>query len=138
MNTIKIDIVSAEKAIFSGTATMVVATGILGEIGILPDHTPLLTTLKPGQVRVTKPDGHEEIFWISGGLLEIQPFRVTVLADLAERAADLDEMVALETKKRAEQTIKNHKSDFDVSQAQVVLSEVASQLQVISRIRRGK
>ena len=101
--TIHVDIVSAEKEIFSGPAEMVFASAVMGEVGILPRHAPLLTQLRPGQVRIKTPSGEEEFFYVSGGMLEVQPHVVTVLADTAERAKDLDEAAAQQAKERAEQ-----------------------------------
>ena len=105
--TTHLDIVSAEKEIFSGVVEMVVASGELGEIGINPGHAPLLTVLKPGEIRVTLQGGSEEVYYVSGGMLEVQPYYVTVLADTAERAENLDEAAALAAKARAEEMIAN-------------------------------
>ncbi len=136
--TLHLDIVSAEREIFSDTAEMVSATAEMGEVGILPRHSQLLTRLKPGQVRVKLSDTEEEIFYVSGGLLEVQPHRVTVLADTAERAKDLDEAAALAAKQRAEQALADRKSDFDYAKAQAELAEAIAQLQAIERLRRLK
>lgn len=133
-----LDIVSAEKSIFSGAAEMVVATGELGEVGITPGHAPLLTMLKPGEVRVTKQGGSEEIFYISGGMLEVQPHCVTVLADTAERADSLDEAAALEAKRLAEEAIANKDADFDYSVAAVELARAAAQIRAIQKVRKGR
>ncbi|MGW8310050.1 MAG: F0F1 ATP synthase subunit epsilon [Thiogranum sp.] len=133
--TIHVDIVSAEEAIFSGTANMVFAPAEMGEVGIAPRHTPLLTRLKPGEVRV-QVEGHEEqFFYVSGGILEIQPHVVTVLADTALRAKDLDEAAALKAKERAEKAIVDRASDFDYARAQAELAEATAQLHAIRRMR---
>ncbi len=134
--TIHVDIVSAEAQIFSGLAERVVATGVLGELGILPGHTPLLTALKPGPIRVVKSENDEEIFYISGGTLEVQPRVVTVLADTVVRAADLDEAVAIEAKERAEQALKERKGEFDYAKASGELAEAMAQLQAIRKLKK--
>lgn len=136
--TLHVDIVSAEKEIFSGTAEMVSATAELGEIGILPRHSQLLTRLRPGQVRVKVSDTQEEIFYVSGGLLEVQPHLVTILSDTAERAKDLDEAAAQAAKQRAEQMLADHKSDFDYAKAQAELAEAMAQLRAIEKLRQVK
>ena len=131
--TIHVDIVSAEESIFSGLAEMVYAPGELGELGIAPRHAPLVTRLKPGEVRLDT--GKEELdFFISGGILEVQPHVVTVLADTAIRADDLDEAKALEAKKNAEEALANRESDIDFAKAQAELAEAAAQLQAIGRL----
>jgi len=135
--TMHVDIVSAEKEIFSGPAEMVSVTGEMGELGILPRHSQLLTRLKPGQVRVKIPEMNEEqLFYISGGLLEVQPSVVTVLADTAERAKDLDEAAAQKAKQRAEQAIVDRRSDFEYAKAQAELAEAVAQLRTIERLRK--
>ncbi len=135
--TIHVDIVSAEASIFSGLAEMVFAPGELGELGIAPRHAPLVTRLKPGEVRVNT--GKVELdFFISGGILEIQPHLVTVLADTAVRADDLDEAKALAAKKQAEEVLANKTSDIDFAKAQAELAEAAAQLQAISRLRKTR
>lgn len=134
-STIHIDIVSAEAEIFSGPAEMVFAPAILGEVGILPRHTPLLTTLKPGEVRVRHPGGKEETFYVSGGMLEIQPHVVTVLSDTAVRAEDVDEAAVLEAKERAERALADRQSDIDEAQARAELIQAAAQLRMIRRLR---
>lgn len=136
--TMHVDIVSTEREIFSGTAEMVSATAELGEVGILPRHSQMLTRLKPGQIRVKISEGEEQVFFVSGGLLEVQPHVVTVLADTAERASNLDEASALEAKQRAEQALVNRKSDFDYAKAQTELAEAAAQLRAIERLRKVK
>ncbi|OUR83428.1 F0F1 ATP synthase subunit epsilon [Cycloclasticus sp. 46_120_T64] len=133
--TIHVDIVSAEEEIYSGLAEMVFAPGILGELGIAPRHAPLVSQLKAGEVRV-KTDKEELDFFISGGILEVQPHLVTVLSDTAIRAADLDEAKALEAKKRAEEALADKASDIDYAKAQAELAEAAAQLNAISRLRK--
>ncbi len=135
--TIHVDIVSAEESIFSGLAEMVYAPGIMGELGIAPRHAPLVTRLKPGEVRLNT--GSEELdFFISGGILEVQPHLVTVLADTAIRADDLDEAKALEAKKKAEEALADQSSSIDFAKAQAELAEAAAQLQAIGRLRKIK
>jgi F-type H+-transporting ATPase subunit epsilon len=133
--TIHVDIVSAEEEIFSGTANMVFAPAEMGEVGIAPRHTPLLTRLKPGEVRVQVEGREEQFFYVSGGILEIQPHVVTVLADTALRARDLDEAAALKAKERAEKAIVDRASDFDYARAQAELAEATAQLHAIRRMR---
>ena len=134
--TIHVDIVSAESAIFSGTVEAVYAPAQMGEVWIMPRHTPLLTQLKPGQVRVTKQGGDEEMFYVSGGMLEVQPHRVTILTDTALRAKDVDEAAALEAKQRAEQALADRQSDIDYARAESELAEAIAQLQTIQKLRR--
>lgn len=134
--TVQVEIVSAEHAIFSGQAEMVFAPGVAGELGILPRHTPLLTFLRPGEVRVKKPDGEEEEIYVSGGILEIQPHVVTILSDTAQRARDLDEAAAMEAKQRAEQALKDKTSEFEYAKAEKELAEAVAQLQAIQRLRK--
>lgn len=134
--TTHLDIVSAEREIFSGLAEMVVATGLLGEIGISPGHAPLLTVLKPGEVRVTKPGGEEEIYYISGGMLEVLPSCVTVLADAVERADNLDEAAALAAKARAEEAIANKDAEIDYTVAAAELARAVAQIRAIQKSRR--
>ncbi|MES9992597.1 MAG: F0F1 ATP synthase subunit epsilon [Candidatus Thiodiazotropha sp.] len=137
--TIHVDIVSAEGEIFTGMAEMVYAPAIMGEVGIAPRHTPLVTQLKPGEVRVdTGDDKGMQHFYVSGGILEVQPHVVTVLADTAIRAADLDEAAAQEAKRRAEDAMANRTSEFEYAKAQAELVEAAAQLRAIERIRKGK
>ena len=136
IKTMQIEIVSAELMIFSGQATHVVATGLIGELGIYPGHTQLLTALKPGPVRIVKPDGEDEILYISGGILEVQPQLVSILADTVIRAADLDEMAALEAKEHAEKALIDKQSDIDYAKATVELAQAVSQLQAISKLKK--
>ena len=136
MNTIRCDIVSAEAEIFHGEATLVVATGVMGELGIAPRHAPLITRLKPGQVRVHAADGSELFFYVSGGILEVQPQVVTVLADTAMRAADLDEASALKAKQDAEQALANRSDAMELAEAQAQLAQAVAQLQALERLRK--
>ncbi len=136
--TIHVDIVSAEAEIFSGLAEIVFAPAVMGEVGVLPGHAPLVTSLKPGEVRVRLPGGEEQSFYVSSGMLEIQPHVVTVLSDTAQRAADLDEAAALEAQERAERMLADRQADFDEAQARAELAQAAAQLQAIRRLRRGK
>jgi F-type H+-transporting ATPase subunit epsilon len=133
--TIHVDIVSAETEIFSGPAEMVFAPAIMGEVGIMPRHAPLLTQLKPGEVRLKLPGGDEEFFYVSGGMLEVQPHVVTVLTDTAMRAKDVDEAAALEAKQHAEQALQDRTSEFEYAKAQAELAEAVAQLQAIQKLR---
>ena len=133
--TLHVDIVSAEAEIFSGTATMVFAPAEMGEVGISPRHTPLLTRMKPGEVRVQTADGEEQSFYVSGGMLEVQPHVVTVLADTAIRADSLDEAQALEAKERAEKLLADKTADIDYAKAQAELAESIAQLSTIRKVR---
>jgi F-type H+-transporting ATPase subunit epsilon len=138
--TLRLDIVSAEQEIFSGEAKMVLVTGELGELGIMPGHMPLLTSLKPGNVRVVLPDTQEEeIFYVSSGMLEIQPFVVTILADTAMRAVDIDEAMALEAKQRAERELQDRHAELDFAGAAARLAEAIAQIRAIQHLKkRGK
>ncbi|MCY4756101.1 F0F1 ATP synthase subunit epsilon [Pelomonas aquatica] len=133
MATLHVDVVSAEEQIFSGEAKFVALPGEAGELGILPKHTPLITRIKPGAVRIERTDGSEEFVFVAGGILEVQPNRVTVLADTAIRGKDLDEAKATEAKKLAEEALKNAKSDLDLAKAQ---SELAIQAAQIAALRK--
>lgn len=134
--TTHLDIVSAEQEIFSGVVEMLVATGELGEIGVVPGHAPLLTLLKPGEIRVTLPGGTQEIYYVSGGMLEVQPYYVTVLADAVERAEELDEAAAQAAKARAEEAIASKAADLDYSKAAAELARAAAQIRAIQKIRK--
>ena len=138
MSNIYVDVVSAEKSIFSGEAKFVALPGESGELGILHGHTPLITRIRPGSVRIEKADGDEEFVFVAGGYLEVQPDRVTVLADTAIRGRDLDEAKALEAKKRAEEAMQNRGTDFDLALAQSEFAMAAAQLAAIARFRRKK
>lgn len=135
--TTHLDIVSAEQEIFSGVVEMVVATGEMGEIGVSPGHAPLLTVLKPGEIRVTLQGGKQEVYYVSGGMLEVQPYYVTVLADAIERAEDLDEAAALAAKVRAEEAIANKNSELDYSMATAELARAVAQIRAIKKIRNN-
>jgi F-type H+-transporting ATPase subunit epsilon len=134
--TIRVDIVSAESEIFHGTATLVVASGDEGELGIAPRHAPLITRLKPGQVRVIGENGEEQFFYVSGGIIEVQPQVVTVLADTAIRAKDLDEASAHKAKEQAERLLANRTDAVEIAQAQAELAQAVAQLQAIERLRK--
>lgn len=134
--TMHCDIVSAEEQIFSGRVELLNLVGSLGEMGIYPGHTPLLTELRPGPVRVIKQDGAEEIFYVSGGILEVQPYVATLLADTALRARDVDEAAVLEAKKQAEKALENRSSDFDYAQAAAQLAEAIAQLRALQALRK--
>jgi F-type H+-transporting ATPase subunit epsilon len=136
MATMHVDIVSAEREIWSGEATMVIASAEGGEIGIMPRHSPLITRLQPGEVRVKLENGEEQNIYVSGGVLEVQPHVVTVLSDTAERAEDLDEVAALESKRLAEQSLKDSQSEIDRAKALADLANSAAQLRAIDRIRK--
>jgi F-type H+-transporting ATPase subunit epsilon len=136
--TIHVDVVSAEEMIFSGLAEFVVLPGEAGELGILPGHMPLMTRIKPGAVRVQLPDNKEELIFVAGGLLEVQPGLVTVLADTAIRGADLDQAKAMEAKKMAEEAMVNRGSEMDYARAQVELAEAIAQLAAIDRLRKQR
>jgi len=133
--TLHVDIVSAEAEIFSGTATMVFAPAEMGEVGIAPRHAPLLSRLKPGEVRVQTQEGEELSFFVSGGMLEIQPHVVTILSDTAIRADDLDEAQALEAKERAEKLLADRSADIDYARAQSELAQSMAQLAAIKKLR---
>jgi len=138
MATLHVDIVSAEGEIFSGEASMVFAPAVMGEIGIAPRHAPLLTTLKPGEVRVQTPAGEEQFFYVSGGALEIQPHLVTVLADTALRARDLDEAAALQAKQRAEEALRDRGDKIEMAEAQAELARAIAQIKAIEKLRKLK
>ncbi|KQV85850.1 F0F1 ATP synthase subunit epsilon [Pelomonas sp. Root1237] len=135
MATLHVDVVSAEELIFSGEAKFVALPGESGELGILPKHTPLITRIKPGAVRIERPDGTEEFVFVAGGILEVQPNRVTVLADTAIRGKDLDEAKAIEAKKQAEEALKNAKSELDQAAIQNELLTLAAQVAALRKFR---
>jgi F-type H+-transporting ATPase subunit epsilon len=135
-HTFQCDIVSAQEEIFSGEATMLFATGKLGELGISPRHAPLITVLKPGPVRVQKPDGQEAFFFVGGGILEVMPHVVTVLADTAVRAEDLDSIAAQRAKEEAERTLADRTGEVEVADAQARLAEAAAQLRALEQLRK--
>lgn len=134
--TVHCDIVSAEKSIFSGLVEMVIASGDKGELGIMYGHAPLLTSLIPGPVRVIKQGGEEEVFYVSGGYLEAQPNHVTLLADAALRAKDIDEAAAKKAQDEAQHALTNQSGDFDYAQAAVQLAEAAAQLRTLQKLRK--
>ena len=136
-STIRCDIVSAEQEIFHGVAEMIIATGEMGELGIAPRHAPLITRLKPGQVRLKLENGDEQFFYVSGGILEVQPQVVTVLADTAVRAADLDEAQARKAKDDAERAIANRSDTMEIAEAQNQLAQAIAQLQALEHLRRN-
>lgn len=137
-NTVHIDVVSAEAAIFSGEAEFVVVPASAGEVGIFPNHAPMVTTIKPGAIRIQQADVAEDVLiFISGGLLEVQPGVITVLADTAVRGHDLDEVKAVAAKAAAEEAMKNRSSEIDYAKAQAELSEAIAQIQTIERLRKS-
>jgi F-type H+-transporting ATPase subunit epsilon len=137
-STVFCSIVSAEQEIFAGQVEMVVASGTIGELGILPGHTPLLSGVKPGPVRLILEGGEEEIFFASGGFIEVQPTSITILADTAMRADDLDEAAALEAKKKAELELSDQRSDIDFARVTADLQEQAAMLRTIQKVRNKK
>lgn len=136
-STIRCDIVSAENEIFHGDVQMVVVTGEMGELGIAPRHAPLITRLKPGYVRVTLANGEQQEFYISGGILEVQPQVVSVLSDTAIRADDLDEAKAKSAKEEAERILANRGEAMEIAEAQTKLAEAMAQLQALERLRKN-
>ncbi len=134
--TMHVDVVSAEEAIFSGPAKMLFAPGVMGDLGIMPRHAPLLTRIKPGEVRILTPDDEEQFYYVSGGMLEIQPEAVTVLADTAIRAKDIDEAAALEAKERAEKALADRSGEIDYATTEAELAEALAQLQAIQRLKK--
>jgi len=137
--TLQVDIVSAEQAIFSGPAEMVIATGEGGELGILPEHIPLLTRIRPGTLRIRPAGGgEEEVIYVSGGMMEVQPDRVTVLADTSVRAHDLDEAQAMEAERLAKEALTNRTGAMEVAKAQAELAEAAAQLHAIRKLRQKR
>ena len=134
--SVKCDIVSADESLFSGSVSMIIATGSLGEMGITPGHAPLLSDLNPGPVRLLKDGGEEEIYYLSGGYIEVQPTSVSILADKAVRAGDIDEAAANEALKLAEQTITNQSGEIDYSKAAAQLAEATAQLRTVDKLRK--
>jgi F-type H+-transporting ATPase subunit epsilon len=133
--TVHVDIVSAEREIFSGEAEMVFAPAVLGEVGVAPGHAPMLSRLAPGEVRLKLPNNEESSFYVSGGLLEVQPKVVTILSDTAERAEDLDESLVLKAKEAAESALADTDATIDYAKARIELAETIAQLQTIQRLR---
>ena len=138
MNTIHVDVVSVEESVYSGEARFVALPGEIGELGIYPRHTPLITRIKPGSVRIERPDGGEEFIFVAGGILEVQPDRVTVLSDTAIRGKDLDEEKANEARVAAQEAIKNAASELDLAKATSELAIMAAQLSALRKFRRNK
>jgi F-type H+-transporting ATPase subunit epsilon len=138
MNTIHVDVVSVEESVFSGEARFVALPGEAGELGILPRHTPLITRIKAGSVRIEKADGTEEFIFVAGGILEVQPDRVTVLSDTAIRGKDLDEEKANEARMAAQEAVKNANSDIDLAKATSELAVMAAQLSALRKYRGNK
>lgn len=138
MSTIHVDVVSAEESIFSGEATLVSLPGEVGELGILPRHTPLITRIKPGSVRIEMADGGEEFVFVAGGILEVQPNCVTVLSDTAIRGKDLDDEKANAAKSAAEEALKNAKSEIDLARAQSELAIMAAQIAALRKFRQKR
>ena len=138
MNTFHVDVVSAEESIFSGEARFVALPGEMGELGIYPRHTPLITRIKPGSVRIEMPDGSEEFIFVAGGILEVQPNCVTVLSDTAIRGKDLDEQKANEAQKAAEEALKNAKGELDIARAQSELAVMAAQIAALRKFRQKR
>lgn len=134
--SLQVEIVSAEAEIYSGSASLVSASAQMGEVGITPGHSPLLTHLAPGDVRVVRDNGEEEIIYVSGGMLEVQPDVVTILSDTAVRAQDIDEQAALEAKRQAEERIAQQKDDYDFARARAELAEAAAQLRTLQKLRQ--
>lgn len=136
MSVIHVDIVSAEREIYSGEVAMVFAPAIMGEVGIAPGHAALITRMGPGEVRVQLANGEEQAFYVSGGMLEVQPKVVTVLSDTAIRAKDLDEAAVLKAKQEAEENLRDNSGKIDLARAQAEFAELSAQLQTIQRLRR--
>lgn len=136
--TLHLDIVSAESEIYSGTVNAVIAPAIMGDVGIYPKHTPLVTRLKPGEIKIEIDGEEDQYIYVSGGMLEVQPDVVTVLSDTAMRAEDLDENMALQAKQQAEEALADKQSDIDSARALAELAESAAQLRMIEKIRKGK
>jgi F-type H+-transporting ATPase subunit epsilon len=137
-NTIHVDVVSAEESIYSGEAEFVVLPGEAGELGIYPRHTPLITRIRPGEVRIKPAGGGEELIFVAGGILEVQPRAITVLADTAIRGQDLDEAKALEAKRIAEEAMQNRASKLEIAKAQAELATAVAQLAAIQKLRRRR
>ena len=139
MSTMQVEVVSAENEIFSGEASMLIATAASGELGIYPQHTPLLTNLKAGDVRVQTADGEEQVIYVSGGILEVTPKKVTVLSDSAIRAEDIDEAAALEAQRKADQAMKDAKSDIDFAKIKAQQAQAVAQLAALKKmIKKGR
>jgi F-type H+-transporting ATPase subunit epsilon len=135
--TMHLDVVSAEKEVFSGVVQFVVVSAMFGEVGIKPGHAPMLTILKPGEIRVVLADGQEQLYYVSGGMLEVQPYTTTILADTVERADSLDEAAALEAKKHAEDLMQKRDSDVDYTVAAAELARAVAQIRAIQKLRKN-
>ena len=135
MATLQCNVVSAKETIYSGEISMLIATGVEGEVGVLPGHIPFITLLKPGTMQIKTSNGNDEMVYVSGGVLEVQPHLVTVLADTAVRAHDLDEAKILEARRHAEQSLQNQKADIDTSAALAALAESLAQLQTLQKFK---
>ena len=138
MSKMHLDIVSAEEKIFSGNVKNIIAAAMMGEVGIYPKHTPMITPLKPGEVKIITEDDEEQLFFISGGILEVQPDTVTVLADTAIRGEDLDEAKAIESKKRAEEALSDKGDKIDVAKALADLAQASAQIKMIESLRKSR
>tara|TARA_B100000795_G_scaffold54208_1_gene35510 strand:+ start:125 stop:544 length:420 start_codon:yes stop_codon:yes gene_type:complete len=138
MSKMHLDIVSAEEKIFSGNVKNIIAAAMMGEVGIYPKHTPMITPLKPGEVKIITEDDEEQLFFISGGILEVQPDTVTVLADTAIRGEDLDEAKAIESKKRAEEALSDKGDKIDVAKALADLAQASAQIKMIESLRKKR
>ena len=136
--TFHVDIVSAEQSIFSGEAEMLIAPGEAGELGILPEHMPLLSRIKPGTVRIKMPNAEEEVIYVSGGMMEVQPDRVTVLADTSVRAHDLDEAKAMEAERLAKDALSDRSGTIDHAKAQIELAQAVAQIAAIRKLRQRR
>ncbi len=135
-STIQCKIVSAEQEIFSGEVSMLIASGVMGELGIAPRHAPLMTLLKPGEVRVQFPDNREEDYYVSGGILEVQPYLISVLADTAIRAEDIDEAAAIKAKEEAERLLQTKDKEYDLAKVEAELAKALAQLQALARLKK--
>jgi|TARA_B100000795_G_scaffold221824_1_gene176579 F-type H+-transporting ATPase subunit epsilon len=138
MSKMHLDIVSAEEKIFSGNVKNIIAAAMMGEVGIYPKHTPMITPLKPGEVKIITEEDEEQLFFISGGILEVQPNTVTVLADTAIRGEDLDEAKAIESKKRAEEALSDKSDKIDVAKALADLAQASAQIKMIESLRKSR
>ena len=134
--SIKVEVVSAEKQLFSGESTMVVAPGVEGEIGVMPGHAPLLTGLRPGVLKLVRDNDEEDLFYVAGGLLEVQPDKVTVLADVAERSAEIDEERATKAREEAESLLQSGGADIDYAKVQAELAQAVAQLELLRKLRK--
>lgn len=134
--TLRVEVVSAEKSLYSGSAAMVVAPGTAGDLGVLPHHTPLLTELRPGALKIVQTDGKEEYLYVAGGVIEVQPDQITVLADVAERGEDLDEQRARKAREAAEKSLQSGVTGTDYARAQAELAQAVAQLELLRKLRQ--